>query len=421
MNRWHDQMNWIDAQAPRLREALVGLCAINSGSWNVAGIERLQEALLPLLAPLGVAIEKVALPPVRQLSKTGQIEARPLAPALRLRCRPDAERQVLLVGHLDTVFPADHPFQHHRFFDENTLNAPGAADLKGGLLVMLTALQALEQSPERVNLGWEVILNPDEEIGSLGSASLLAEAPKRHHIGLCYEPSLPTGELVSTRKGTGTFAIHVRGKAAHAGREHQLGRNAIVAAAHIAAELDALNGHHGDMTINVGFIDGGGSVNVVPEHCLLKVNVRVSTINQQRVFEQAVQAACSAVDQREGYRTTVLGSFHRPPKPMTPALESLLGLLRECGSAINLDVRWQATGGCCDGNNLAAAGLANVDNLGVRGGNIHSSDEFVLLDSLTERAKLSAQLLLRLAAGEIDFSPFRTESHLNQNTPSITT
>ncbi|HEX4909455.1 MAG TPA: hydrolase [Permianibacter sp.] len=407
MNRWHDQMNWIDAQGPRLKQALVELCAINSGSWNVAGIERLQNALLPLLAPLGVAVEKIALPPVRQLGKTGQIEERPLAPALRLRCRPDAARQVLLVGHLDTVFPADHPFQNHRFLDANTLNAPGAADLKGGLLVLVTALQALEQSPDKAALGWEVILNPDEEIGSLGSAGVLAEAATRHHIGLCYEPSLPTGELVSTRKGTGTFAVHVRGKAAHAGREHHLGRNAIVAAAQIAAALDALNGQHGDMTVNVGFIDGGGSVNVVPEHCLLKVNVRVSTRDQQQAFEQTLQQACAAVDHRDGFRITVLGSFHRPPKPMTPALQSLLDLLRDCGSAIDLDVRWQGTGGCCDGNNLAAAGLANVDNLGVRGGNIHSSEEFALLDSLTERAKLSAQLLLRLAAGEVDFTPFR--------------
>ncbi|NQD38765.1 hydrolase [Permianibacter sp. IMCC34836] len=408
MNRWHDQMKWIDAQAPRLQQQLVQLCAINSGSWNVAGIERLQTALQPLLAPLGVPVERIALAPVQQLGKTGQIEARPLAPALRLRCRPEAPRQVLLVGHLDTVFPADHPFQSHRLLDANTLNAPGAADLKGGLLVMLTALQALEQSADKNNLGWEVILNPDEEIGSLGSAPLLAEAARRHHIGLCYEPSLPTGELVSTRKGTGTFSVHVRGKAAHAGREHHLGRNAIVAAAHVASTLDALNGQHGDMTVNVGFVDGGGSVNVVPEHCLLKVNVRVSNTEQQRAFELALQAACAAVDQRDGFKTTLLGSFHRPPKLMTPALESLLGLLRDCGNAINLDVRWQATGGCCDGNNLAAAGLANVDNLGVRGGNIHSSDEFALLDSLTERAKLSALLLLRLAAGDIDFTPFHS-------------
>ena len=406
MNRWQDPLNGIDAQAPRLQQELVRLCAINSGSWNVAGIERLQAALQPLLAPLAVPVETVPLAAIRQLNRSGQIEMRALAPALRLRCRPDAPQQVLLVGHLDTVFPVDHPFQSHRFLDANTLNAPGAADLKGGLLVMLTALQALEQSADKANLGWEVILNPDEEIGSLGSAPLLLDAARRHHIGLCYEPSLPTGELVSTRKGTGTFTVHVQGRAAHAGREHHLGRNAIVAAGQIAATLDALNGRHGDMTVNVGLIDGGGSVNVVPEHCLLKINVRVSTMEQQQAFECALHDACATIDQRNGFKTTALGSFHRPPKLMTPALESLLGLLRDCGNAINLDVRWQATGGCCDGNNLAAAGLTNVDNLGVRGGNIHSPDEFALLDSLTERAKLSALLLLRIAAGDLDFSPF---------------
>ena len=395
---WHQQLSWIDTQRESLEQRLLALCAINTGSWNLAGLERMQQAMIPLLRKLPGQLQEHALAPVQQLSKSGEIQEKPLAKALTYRCRPEAPFQVLLVGHLDTVFAADHPFQSHRYLDTNTLNAPGAADLKGGLLVMLTALQALEQSEHKANIGWEILLNPDEEIGSPGSAALLAERATHHHIGLCYEPSLPTGELISGRKGSGNFQIHVRGKAAHAGREHHLGRNAIVTAAKISAELDALNGQVGDMTVNVGFIDGGGSVNAVPDHCLVKVNVRVSTPEQQAIFENALQQAIDRSHRQDGFQVTAIGGFHRPPKIVTPAIQQLLEMLHSCGAAIDLPIRWQSTGGCCDGNNLAAAGLPNVDNLGVRGGKIHSSDEFVLLDSLTERAKLSALLLMHLAS-----------------------
>lgn len=404
---WQNHLSWIDTQRSTMEAQLLSLCAINTGSWNLPGLEQMQFVMRGLMAELPGQLTEHDLPAVQQLNKSGEIVEKSLAKALTYRCRPEAPFQVLLVGHLDTVFPVDHPFQTHTYRDANTLNAPGAADLKGGLLVMLTALSALEQSEYRHNIGWEILLNPDEEIGSPGSASLLAERAKHHHIGLCYEPSLPTGELISGRKGSGNFQIHVRGKAAHAGREHHLGRNAIIAAAKLSAALDALNGKAGDMTVNVGFFDGGGSVNAVPDHCLVKVNVRVSEPAQQVLFENALQRALDEVNQQDGFQATAVGGFHRPPKIVTPAIQHLLEMIKACGESMQLPIKWQSTGGCCDGNNLAAAGLPNVDNLGVRGGKIHSSEEFALLDSLTERAKLSALLLLKLAASEKPEALFR--------------
>jgi glutamate carboxypeptidase len=219
---------------------------------------------------------------------------------------------------------------------------------------------------------------------------------------LCFEPSLPNGNLVSARKGSGNFSIQISGRAAHAGRDHAKGRNAIAAMSQVITTLDNLNGQHNDMTINVGFIDGGGSVNVVPDECLLRVNVRVSNADQMRAFENTLHTLIADINQRDGLTAQIEGGFHRPPKVMTVANEALLLALRECGSQLGLDLKWQATGGCCDGNNLAHHGLANVDNLGVRGDLIHSDQEYCLVDSLSERAKLSALLLMKLANRQID-------------------
>lgn len=398
-----------DGQAARI-ERLQALCAINSGSWHTAGLARMRDALLPLFAPLADSVEVRALAPVQQLTRSGERQARALGELIVLRKRVEAPIQVLLVGHYDTVFGAEHAFQNGRLLDANTLNAPGAADLKGGLLVLQAALAAFENLstdpasgglPGRDQLGWTVLLNPDEEIGSPGSAAALAEFAALTDVGFCYEPSLPSGELAGARKGSGTFTVHVRGRAAHAGREHHLGRNAIVAMAGIVARLEALNGRHGDLTVNVGLIDGGGAVNVVPDSCLMKVNARVSDHAQAQIFEAELRAAAAEVSARDGYTVSIDGSFHRPAKPMTPAFHTLLEAVARCGQQLGLTLRWNATGGCCDGNNLAAAGLANVDTLGVRGGNIHSAEEFCLLDSMTERAQLSLLLLAGLASGEI--------------------
>lgn len=394
-------------------EQLQALCAINSGSWHTAGLARMREALVPLFAPFADSVEVRALAPVQQLTRSGERQAKALGELIVLRKRIEAPIQVLLVGHYDTVFGAEHPFQGGRLLDANTLNAPGAADLKGGLLVLQATLAAFEALPAdalpgRDQLGWTVLLNPDEEIGSPGSAPALAEFAAQADVGFCYEPSLPSGELAGARKGSGTFTVHVRGRAAHAGREHHLGRNAIVAMAGIVARLEALNGRHGDLTVNVGLIDGGGAVNVVPDTCLMKVNARVSDHAQAQIFEAELRAAAAEVSARDGYTVSIDGSFHRPAKPMTPAFHTLLEAVARCGQQLGLTLRWNATGGCCDGNNLAAAGLANVDTLGVRGGNIHSADEFCLLDSMTERAQLSLLLLAGLASGEIAL-PARAE------------
>ena len=396
-------LDGIDLQAESLREELVALSNLNSGSFNRDGVDATGARFAALFAPLDASVEWIAVAPHRSTDDRGEWRERPLGRALRLRMRPEAPLRVFLCGHLDTVFAVDHPFQQARWLDDDHLNGPGVADLKGGLLAMRLALGALEASPERARIGWEVLLNPDEEIGSQGSAPLLAEAARRNHFGLVYEPAYPDGGLASERKGSGNFDVIVRGRAAHAGRNPEDGRNAIALAAELAAQLHALNGAREGLAINLGYVHGGGALNIVPDLCVLKFNVRTAQTADECWLHERLDQLLIRAGERDGFKLELRGGFTRPPKPVSAGTAHLQGLLGDCGRALDLQLMFRPTGGCCDGNNLAAAGLANVDNLGVVGGDLHSDREWMSYSSLAERAKLSALLLTRLASGSLSW------------------
>lgn len=395
LNTW---LNWLDGQHKTMVTNTLRLVEINSGSLNAAGVNRVGDLLIELSQPLGGRIERLAVAPYQFVQTNGELASIGLGDAIRIRKRPEAPLQIFFCGHMDTVFPADHPFQSVRWLDEDTLNGPGVADLKGGLVVMLTAIEALERSPLAKHIGWEILFNPDEEIGSPGSAPLIAEAARRVHLGLIYEPCMADGTLAGARKGSGNFSLVVRGKAAHAGREHHLGRNAIRAMADFVSALDDLNGQHQGVTFNPGFIQGGGAVNSVPDLCVCRFNIRLERPEDERWCNERLAQLLAELNQRDGIQATLHGGFTRKPKVLTAANQRLFELARQSGAELGMAIRWQATGGCCDGNNLAAAGIPNIDTLGVQGGKIHSADEYLQVSSLVERAKLSTLLLFKLAS-----------------------
>lgn len=384
-----------------MTDRLLAWCAINSGSHNLDGLARLRGEIAAAFAELGAEVEAVSSAPQAIIRPDGTTSSRPLGDCLRIVKRPQAPVRVLLAGHMDTVFPAEHAFQTCRYIDADTLNGPGAADMKGGILAMLYALRAVERSPLAERIGYEVILNADEEIGSPGSAELLSKAAARAQFACVYEPALADGTLAGARKGSGNFSLAVRGRSAHAGRDPHLGRNAVVAAARIAMALAALDSARPGLTVNVAKIDGGSPNNVVPDNAVLRFNARVDRAEDAEWFATHVDAIIASMNAEDGFHAHLHGGFARPPKPMTPAQEAFFNAVKSIGAELGLSIRWQATGGVCDGNNIAAQGVPVVDTLGVRGGNIHSADEFVKLDSLEERARLSALLLLRVAAGDI--------------------
>jgi glutamate carboxypeptidase len=299
---------------------------------------------------------------------------------------------------MDTVYAADHPFQESRWLEDGMLNGPGVADMKGGLAVMLAALKAVEASPGADRLGYEVVINSDEEVGSAASAALLAGAARGKRAALTYEPAaLPDGTLAGARPGSGNFAFVVRGRSAHAGRNPEDGRNALTAAAELALRLEALR--RDGLSVNPSRIEGGGPSNVVPDLAVLRVNLRPRTPEIEAEAAQAIAAAVATVAAERDVRIEPSGGFGRPPKPLTPEAERLFGLVRQAGADLGQAIAWQPSGGVCDGNNIAACGVPVVDTMGVRGGKIHSPEEYLIAASLPERAALSALTILRLAEG----------------------
>ncbi|MEY3017894.1 MAG: hypothetical protein RL336_1029 [Pseudomonadota bacterium] len=379
-------------------EATITLANINSGSLNPAGVNTVGEHLVAMASDLGATQRRVASAPYRVIDDRGTWRESPLGDAFILSKYPNAPRRILLAGHLDTVFPHDSDFQTCRWLDDNTLNGPGVADLKGGLVLMLEALRVLEQSPLAGSIGWDILLNPDEEIGSPSSAHLFKSLADNCQIGMIYEPCMPNGHLAGDRKGSGNFSLICEGVAAHAGRDHHLGRNAIRALCDAMAAIDDLNGRWPGVTVNPGYIHGGGALNIVPDKAVGKFNVRVASHNEMSEVESALAEIVATANQRDGISLSLHGAFGRPPKKVEGRQEQLYLLAQQCGRELGLDIEWHPTGGCCDGNNLAAAGVVNIDTLGIQGGKIHSSDEYLLADSFVPRAQLSAMLLLQLAS-----------------------
>lgn len=402
-NRLSEQLEWIDAQQARLGRLVAEWAAINSGSYHLAGLRRCTQAVVDEFRALGGKEQWIDLPPQEVVDAAGQLSQRALGQVVQITRRPGAEQRVLLAIHVDTVYGPDDPFQQVTLVDSNTLRGPGVVDAKGGLAVMLAALEALEQSPAADRIGWTVVINPDEELGSPGSTHLFDSLAKEHDLGLLFEPALPDGSLVAARKGSGNFTVVAHGRSAHAGRDFHAGRNAIVALAEFISRLNESNASGAGVTVNVGRVEGGGAVNVVPDLASCRFNIRVTSAAEQAQVESRLGDLVRELDARDGHSMTLHGSFSAPPRQPDGATLQLLRQAAECGREIGLDLRWRDSGGTCDGNRLAAAGLANIDSLGPRGGNLHSPGEFLLLDSLAERAKLAALLLMKLAAGEFEW------------------
>jgi glutamate carboxypeptidase len=256
------------------------------------------------------------------------------------------------------------------------------------------------------NVGYRVLISPDEEIGSIASAPVLADFARLGHVGLTYEPALADGALASVRKGSGNFHVVVHGRAAHAGRDFASGRNAVMEAARLAQVLHALNGRREGVTLNVAKIDGGSPLNMVPDIAVLRFNVRFPSAADAAWLEGEI-AAVVASTCADGLHAHLHGRITRGAKPFNAAQERLFGAVREVGALLGQDIAWKPSGGVCEGNNLFASGLPNIDSLGVRGGDIHSEAEHAWPASFVERAQLSALTLMKLASGDIDAHAIR--------------
>ncbi|OQW46255.1 MAG: hypothetical protein A4S16_11360 [Proteobacteria bacterium SG_bin6] len=376
-------LGWVEAWA-----------TVNSGTRNLAGLRTMAGLLADAFAALPGALALVPPAPVETVLADGGVVALEHGAHLLLTVRPEAPVQLLFTGHMDTVYPADHPFQTLTWLEPGVLNGPGVADMKGGLALLLAALLAIEGAPGADRIGYQVMINSDEETGSLSSSALIEQVARGKRAALTYEPALPDGTLAGARGGTGNFSLVVRGRSAHAGRNPEEGRNAIVAAADLALRLAAGKGD--GLSVNPARIEGGGPNNVVPEFALLRVNFRPKDAGAIVRAEALLADAVATVAAAHEVRIERHGAFNRPPKPIDAGAAALFDTVKRAGAELGLVIAWRDTGGVCDGNNIAACGVPVVDTMGARGGAIHSSDEFLIVDSLAERAALSALTIARL-------------------------
>jgi glutamate carboxypeptidase len=295
---------------------------------------------------------------------------------------------VVLLGHIDTVFPEGETGKRPFRIEGNRATGPGVFDMKSGIVLMWMAMRKLGQ---RRNV--TVLLNSDEEIGSNSSRDLIEKEAGGAKAVLVLEPSLPGGVLKTARKGVGRFTVKAIGKAAHAGIDPSKGINAIEEIAHQVLRLQQMSDVTRGTTVTVGVIQGGTRSNVVPAEAAVEVDARITSMEEADRITQAIRALAPKLP---GSKLEVRGGINRPPMERTADTARLFEVARSVGAGMGLDLKEGSTGGASDGNFTSALGVPTLDGLGSVGDGAHSVDEYVEIDGLSQRADLIAGIIERL-------------------------
>ena len=388
----------IEERADQTVQKLRAWVERNTGTYNTAGLEQFAPLVAAELRGLGFEV-KLEKGPELELPGREPVATGPIVIARRAAGEAhEAPPRLLLSGHYDTVFEPDHPFQKFTLDedDPDLARGPGVADMKGGILVMLEALRALERSGDLERAHWAVILNADEELGSLGSRPTLEALAREADAGFVFEAAQARGAMVRSRRGLGQFHLSVQGVAAHAGSAHEMGRSAVRELAEKILLIEAITDYNRGVTLNVGTISGGTKRNVVPARAEAWVDLRYDDAATGREVRSQLEEIAGQV-LTAGTSTTLWGTLHRPPKPATAATDALLDAHRDTATDLGLALPEPVhAGGGTDGSILAAAGLPTLDSLGVVGEGAHTKHEAARLGSLVERAAVAAILWRRM-------------------------
>ena len=371
-------MQIAEQQVQQAIEFTYQLARVNSGSTNIKGVKIVQQMLAERLEALGLDCN------------FWSPDDATAAPVLEACLNPDASQRILLMGHADTVFPENSSFQKIEPLDDNRVRGPGLADMKGGLAVMLAALENSLPYFAQHNIGIDVLVNGDEETGSINSRPVIEQRARSAFAAFAYEPVMSSGELAGQRAASGNITYLFEGLSAHAGRDFHAGRNAVSAAAALAVEVEKIWRLHDGVTLNNAALIGGDTFNTVPDQASLRINGRS---RDQDMLEQAlaaVEQAAQHIAATSGVTITHTGGIHRPAKSRGHRQTVLEGQVTSVGAEQGLNIQFKDTNGVCDGNIIAHVGTPVVDTMGVRGGLIHTADEFVELDSFAERIALNS-------------------------------
>jgi glutamate carboxypeptidase len=295
---------------------------------------------------------------------------------------------ILLLCHMDTVFPPG-TIQKMPYREEGgKIFGPGTLDMKAGIVIALAAIKQAQQ--QGLNRPVTLLCTSDEEIGSHTSRELIESLAKESALALIMEGALLDGSLKTWRKGAGGFWVKVKGRAAHSGGDHQAGRNAIEEMAHQIIAIQKLTDYSKQTTLNVGVIQGGTVSNVVPEEATIEVDVRVMQPGEWERIEAEIMSLKPVLD---GTSVTVTGGLNRPPMPFDEKMKATFEKARSIAANIGMNLTAGGTGGASDGNFIAPLGIPLLDGMGAVGEGYHSEREFILADSLEQKAKLIAELI----------------------------
>jgi len=369
-----------EAEMLKLIEEIVN---IESGTFLKDGVDRVGRALAREYEALGFRVH------VDEQQERGNN---------LLIAHPEARNpEILIIAHMDTVFPegtvAQRPFSR----DERYAYGPGVYDMKASQITTLYAIKHLMETGSDSYKNVQIILNSDEEVGSVHSRKLIEEQAKSKKYALIVEPSDEDGTLVTGRRGGGKYYLTVAGVAAHSGAEPEKGRSAIAELAHKIIKLHALTDPEKGIHANVGVIGGGTSSNTIAPHAYAYIDVRMETQQQAEELDFRIREICSRAD-IPGTSLELKGGITRPPMIKTEASERLLKVVQEEALKLGEAVTDKKVGSGSDGNLTAALGVATIDALGPRGGKAHSKEEYLVIESLVPRTKLLANLIARLSS-----------------------
>ncbi|HUY78254.1 MAG TPA: M20 family metallopeptidase [Ktedonobacterales bacterium] len=363
------------------------LVNIDSGTYTPAGVTRIADELAPRFAALGFAVK----------TQPG----RELGPQLVARRQGTGRAKLVIVGHMDTVFPDGEAQRRPYALRDGRAYGPGVFDMKSGLLVGLYALQVLAEMDEAPYSELTFICNSDEEIGSPESHDLIAATARDADVVLVLEPTSDVERVTVARKGVGLYRLEVRGRAAHAGVEPKRGRSAIIELAHRTLALHALNGTIPGVTVNVGVVAGGERPNIVADHATAEIDVRAADPAGVAAIHEALQRVASDIERHvPDTEVSLTGGMRHQPFTQSEQSARVFALAQAEAATQGLTLRGEPTGGASDGNTAAALGVATLDGLGPAGGLAHNPGEFITVASVAPRIALLAGLLRRLDVGE---------------------
>ncbi|MEO8679756.1 MAG: M20 family metallopeptidase [Vicinamibacterales bacterium] len=374
-------LDFCRSQQDWLLDFIEALVAIESPSDDRAAVNRCGAELASRLTALGAAITRVS----------------PGTAGDHLRASfGEGARQILLLGHFDTVWPVGQLARMPLKREAGKLHGPGVFDMKAGIGLATLATRALLLDGGLDHVRIVMLWTTDEEVGSTTSRALIETEAQQSDAVLVFEPSLPGGALKTSRKGVGQFELVVRGISAHAGLDPGKGVSAIHELARQVLAIEKLHNLERGMTVNVGLVNGGTRANVVAEEARATIDARAVTLADAAEIDRVMKGLSP---QLRGASLTVTGGFDRPPLERSAGVIRLLEIARSAAGELGMTVDEGAAGGGSDGNFTAARGVPTLDGLGAVGDGAHAVHEHVVIDALAPRAALIAGLLQQLTGG----------------------